>query len=150
MIYDRIRNIMQYKGTSENLDKAIDFLFTKNFNELVDGKNIVDGDNVFANIMYYDTKNREDGAKESHLNYIDIHLMISGKEEILISDTSELEIVEEYTKENDCIFYTGQMNTSCIIKDDYFIICFPNDGHTAAIKVDTNEYVKKMVVKVRV
>ncbi|HHX59357.1 MAG TPA: DUF386 domain-containing protein [Epulopiscium sp.] len=150
MIYDRVKNIEQYKGISKNLDRAIAFLSTIDSQELSDGKNEIDGKNVFANVMYYDTKDIEDGVKEAHKVYIDIHYMISGKEQILISDISELEIVGEYLEEKDCAFYAGQMKTACILQDDYFVICFPNDGHTPAIKIDNNEQVKKMVIKVRV
>ena len=149
MIYDRVRNIKQYKGISENLDKAIEFLYKADFKKLNDGKNEIDGDHVFANIMYYDTKDIEHGVKEAHQVYIDIHFIISGKEQVLVSDISELEIVGEYVEEDDCAFYKGNMNTYCTIQDDYFVICFPNDVHTPAIKVDESEYVKKMVVKVR-
>lgn len=150
MIYDRVQNIRQYKGISNNLDKAIEFLYKTDLQGLSNGTNEIDGDNVFANIMNYDTKDIEHGVKEAHKRYIDIHFIISGKEQVLVSDISELEIAGEYVEEDDCAFYKGDMNTCCIIQDDYFVICFPNDVHTPAIRVDESQYVKKMVVKVRV
>ena len=118
MIYDRVQNIKQYKGVSANLDKAIEFLYATDFKTLNDGRNAVDGDRVFANIMSYETKDIEDAVKESHERYIDIHVMVSGKEQVLVSDISDLDIVEKYTNENDCTFYSGEMITSCRIQDD--------------------------------
>lgn len=150
MIYDKIRHIKQYQGISSNLDKAIEFLLTQEISGLSTGKHIIDGDLVFANVMDYDTKDIADGVKEAHKKYIDMHLMIRGKERFLVSDISELEIAEEYLEENDCAFYTGEMKNSFKLEDDYFMICFPNDVHTPGIKVEEAESVRKMVVKISV
>ena len=150
MIYDKVKNIKQYTGISHNLDKAIEFLMGVDFTSLQDGKNEIDGDNVFANVMHYDTKDIDEGVQEAHQVYMDIHFMIKGKEQILVSDSSELEIAEAYVEENDCAFYKGKMNNAYRLEDDYFIICFPNDVHTPGIKIDKIESVKKMVIKVRV
>ena len=113
---------MQYKGISESLDMAIDFLAKGDFELLIDGKNIIDGENVFANVMNYDTKNIEDGVQEGHKKYIDIHVAISGKERLGIADSSELEIIQEYIEEEDCLFYKGHIDTWCVIRDDYFAL----------------------------
>ena len=149
MIYDKIRNIRQYQGISENLDKAIEFLYNTDLNKLDDGRIDIDSDKVFANVMCYDTKNIEDSVKEAHKNYIDIHIIIRGKERMEAADISDLGILTEYVQENDIALYEGEMSMSCILREDYFLICFPNDVHTPALKVDENEYVKKMVVKVK-
>ena len=150
MIYDKIRNIGQYKGISENLDKAIEFLYNIDLMQLNDGKIEVDGDKVFANVMCYHTKSIEDSVKEAHRNYMDIHIVISGKEKMEVSEISDLEILTEYVEENDIAFYKGEMSLACVLKDDYFLLCFPNDVHTPALKVDESEYIKKMVVKVKI
>lgn len=150
MIYDRVKNIKQYKGMSDHLDQAIEFLMTLDEAELKDGRNEIAGDDVYANVMSYETKELEDGIKEAHKRYIDIHYMLRGQEQVLVSDLRELDVTKAYSKEDDCALYKGEIKTACVLKDDYFVLCFPNDVHSPAIKIDQCESVKKMVIKVRV
>ena len=51
MIYDKLSNLGLYKGMNKNLDTAIDYLSSHDLNELPLGKNVVDGDNVYINVM---------------------------------------------------------------------------------------------------
>ena len=51
MIYDKLINIGLYKGMNKNLDTAIDFILSHDLNELPMEKTVVDGDNVYINVM---------------------------------------------------------------------------------------------------
>ena len=51
MIYDKLSNLGLYKGMNPNLDTAIDYILSHDLNELPLGKTVVDGDNVYVNVM---------------------------------------------------------------------------------------------------
>ena len=73
MIYDKLINMGLYKGMNKNLDTAIDFILSNNLNELPLGKTVVDGDNVYINVMDAKASPVEERAYEIHKNYMDIH-----------------------------------------------------------------------------
>ena len=51
MIVDSFDYIACYKGLHPNLDKAIDWLNSHTLDALENGKTIIDGENVFVNVM---------------------------------------------------------------------------------------------------
>ena len=71
MIYDTLEHRDQYRGLSPRLAKALDFLAETDFFALPDGRCDIDGDEVFANVMTYETKTANE-TPESHRRYMDI------------------------------------------------------------------------------
>ena len=58
MIVDSFDYIACYKGLHPNLDKAIDWLNSHTLDALENGKTIIDGENVFVNVMDADLRCR--------------------------------------------------------------------------------------------
>ena len=56
MIVDSFDYIACYKGLHPNLDKAIDWLNSHTLDALENGKTIIDGENVFVNVMDADLR----------------------------------------------------------------------------------------------
>ncbi len=58
MIIDKVENIANYKGISDSLDKAINYIQTTNLSELAPGRHEIDGDKVLTmtdfNIILFD------------------------------------------------------------------------------------------------
>ena len=69
MIYDKLTNMGLYKGMNKNLDTAIDFILSHDLNELPMGKTVVDGDNVYINVIDAKAQPVEERAYEIHKNY---------------------------------------------------------------------------------
>ena len=63
MIYGEIKELNQYRGISENLDRAIDYILSGKYKDGVPGKNEIDGDNLYFNYPNYPmTKELKDGT----------------------------------------------------------------------------------------
>ena len=77
MIYGELRELKFYKGISENLDKAIECIESGAYKTAPEGKNIVDGDNVFFNCQTVKTQAIEERFFEGHKKYIDCLLYTS-------------------------------------------------------------------------
>ena len=150
MIYTEITHITRYKGLGEHLDKLIDYLTSHSLEELKNGRNEVDGDYAYINCFEYETLPEEETIFEAHEKYADIHMMISGKEKMGVSDVSVLTITKE-DKEADYVLGNGPTENYVTLKPGAALIVFPEDAHKVKIMADGGaEHVRKAVGKVLV
>jgi YhcH/YjgK/YiaL family protein len=148
MIFDKIENSTLYETISPLIKKAFEYLKQTDFSGMENGKHIVDGDNVFAILQEYDTKNDSDAKLEAHRKYIDVQYIISGEELIGVRPLINQTPCKEYDAENDYALYDD--NCSFVkINPGQFAVLFPQDLHKPGIKVDSSVKVKKVVMKVR-
>lgn len=149
MILDTIENTNLYKSLDKRLAIGLDYISKTDFSQLEMGMYKIDGDNLFANLQSYDTKEEEDCRLESHQKYIDIQHMVYGEEYIGVTPLSDQKITEDLLKENDVIFYKGT-GDKIKLESGSFMIFFPTDVHAPCIKVQSSSKVIKVVVKVAV
>lgn len=135
----------------EVLKRVINYV-KENFEEIKNFENgtyEIDGKNIFMQVMEADTQSVEERRIESHRKYIDVQVVLKGKEVLgFCVDNSELEIVEEI-EERDIIFYKG-MNNETFIKaqEGCYNIFFPDDIHRPGVMYDEPMHIKKAVIKV--
>lgn len=53
MIVGKLKDLNRYKGLNQNLDKAIDYIYSANLYDLKIGKNYIDNENIFINRFNY-------------------------------------------------------------------------------------------------
>lgn len=149
MIFDKIKNIHNYKGINKNLDLAIEEVLKGDYKNAEVGKTVVDGKNVFYNTQVYTTKDLENCFFETHQEYIDIQLLVKGEENMAVSGMDKLEITQEYNPEKDVEKQMGECETIVKVTEDSFVIFFPAEPHMPGMKVSENAEVKKVVFKVK-
>lgn len=151
MIYGEIKDLGQYKGISKNLDKAIEYILNGEYKKGTPGKNVIDGDNLYFNYpSCVITKEIKDGFFEGHKKYIDIHIVISGEENLGYTSHSEVTVKKEYDSEEDCELYDGELKNVFHVTEDRFIMFFPDEPHMALLKVGEIKEIKKVIFKVLV
>ena len=150
MITDKIKNIDLYCSLSDRISKAIKFLKETDFTNLEPQKINIDGENIFAILAEYQTKDIQNCKLEAHRKYIDIQYIISGSELIGYAPLNGQTVIEEYNEDKDVIFFDGE--TSSIKLDaGMFAVFFPEDLHKPCIQTAGNsESVQKIVVKIAV
>lgn len=151
MIYGEIKDLNQYKGISKNLDRAIEYILNEEHKKGIPGKNIIDGDNLYFN--YPDcaiTKEAKEGFFEGHKKYIDIHIVISGEENLGYTPRSEVKVKKEYDSEDDYELYEGTLKNIFHVTEDRFIMFFPDEPHMALLKVEEIKKITKVIFKVLV
>ena len=146
MIVDKIENLAIYSNTSARLAKGIEYINNTDFSKMDLGTYKIDGDDIFAMLQEYDTRNVEDCKLEGHKKYIDIQYIISGGEQIGLT-TLKNQILIEQNDERDYSFFEGE---STLIKFEAgtFGIFFPDDLHMPGVKLNSISKVRKVVVKV--
>lgn len=149
MVIDKLSNSGLYNNLSEGIEKAFSYLQSTSFNETMPGKYEIDGDNIFAMVAEYQTKDQSEGKPESHKKYIDVQYVVKGCELIGYAPLGNQEIIDKYNEDNDIIFYKAECSF-IKLDEEMFAIFFPDDVHLPGIRVNEKSFVKKVVIKVKI
>jgi len=148
---DRKKFAVSYFKHKERWDKAFKFLKENDLTKMEVKRHDIDGNELYAPVSEYMTKNEEDARYEGHLKYIDIQYVASGKELIGIAPASmQKEILDPYDATKDIMFMTVNQITNFKATPENFFIFFPEDLHRPGLKDGENTKVKKVIVKVLV
>jgi biofilm protein TabA len=140
---------IQYHKNHVLWDKVFDFLRSTDFNSIAPGRYVIDGDKAFAIITEGPTKPMEDTKWESHRQYIDLHYVIRGQEQIGVAAMSHATLTEPFTDKSDNAHYNAE-GTFFVAGPGTFFLFFPQDVHKAGISTDPGSTDKKMVIKISV
>lgn len=149
MIFDAFSRIQTYRSLSPHLARAIDFLTSADLDALSLGRHEIDGERVYAMLLEYQTSPEGRAVWESHRKYIDLQLILRGREKILVADTAALKGAGAYDAAKDVIFYDGGEPTApAELRERQFVILFPHDGHRATFSFGEPCLMRKVVVKI--
>ena len=143
--------VVSYFKNKERWDKAFIFLKSSDFSKLETKRYDIDGDNLYATVSEYLSKNIENAKFEAHQKYIDIQYVISGSEMMGVAPVSmKKEVLAPYDANKDIEFMTVTQNSEFKATPDRFFIFFPSDIHRPGVKVGENSQVRKVVIKVKI
>lgn len=148
MIFDRIENASLYTVLGPKVAKAFRYLESTDCTRLPPGRYDIEGDELFAMVNAYETKDRAECELEGHRQYIDLQYMVMGAEWIGYAPLGNqpLSVIQE--PEEDCLFYQGEASF-VLLEQGMFALLFPDDLHMPCVRAG-HEQVKKVVVKIRV
>jgi len=149
MIVDRLHNYRCYPFGKAWL-VAFDFLLSLP-HDAEEKKYHLQGDDLFAIVMSYETCAPESAEIEAHRKYLDIQAVISGEEGIGWSQAEDLEIDTPYDAAKDAELYKhpkqGLLQVDLFPRN--FMALFPHDAHMPSIMTkQVPVLTKKVVVKV--
>lgn len=146
MVIDRLENIEKYASLNPLFAQAIDFLKSHDLNALEIGKTELSKD-LLVNVAQTKPKAKEDAKLETHRNFIDIQIPLSGTEVMGYTAAADCMPADApYNEEKDITFFEGLAESYIAVKPGMFAIFFPQDGHAPGI---TPDGVKKVIVKVK-
>ena len=149
MIYTKKENLNRYLGLSTEMDTAIRFLQSADLRSLVKGRNQIDGDNVFVNRFDYQTMSQEQAIWEGHIQYADIHVLLSGNEKIGVTNVNML--TETVRKpDEDFVGFNGEVMSWFPMTTEDILIVFPEDIHMVKVMDGESVTVEKACFKVKV
>ena len=149
MIFGNIHNLKEFPFLEEQIKECFTYAKEHDLASYEKGSHAIDGDRLFVNIVEYTTTIPEKRFWEAHKNYLDIHVMIHGTEQIDLNFIQNME-VKEFVEKDDFLPMDGEKNSSVILRDGDFLICYPSDGHRTAVAVNGPETIRKAIFKVRV
>lgn len=147
MIFGNIQNLEEYSFLGNEIKECFAYLKENDLMAFEKGCHEIDGDRLFVNVVEYTTATAEERFWEAHKNYLDMHVMLCGEEQIDINFIDNMN-VKEFVEKDDFLPMEGEKNASVILREGDFLICYPNDGHRTAVKVREAMNIKKAIFKI--
>ena len=138
MIFGNINNLSEFPFLEEQVKECFEYAKTHDLASYEKGSHEIDGDRLFVNIVEY-----------THKNYLDVHVMIHGNEQIDLNFIQNMEL-KDFVEKDDFLPMDGEKNSSVVLTDGDFLICYPSDGHRTAVQVQEPETIKKAIFKVKI
>ncbi|MCF8298089.1 MAG: YhcH/YjgK/YiaL family protein [Saprospiraceae bacterium] len=141
MVHDKLENLCRYR---ELLPELFKYLQGCELNSLRPGKHEI-SDTLFVLVNEYETNTNDVSILENHKKYIDIQIILSGREKVAFS-SSYVSLHQQYDFEADYEL----VKTKPIFMDfeaGFFFVFYSGEYHRPGIAYNVPEQVKKIVFK---
>ena len=149
MIFGNIKNLKEYDFLSKAIQECFTYAQAHDLKSYAKGSHEIDGERLFVNIVKYTTTSAEERFWEAHKNYLDLHLMLNGSEQIDLNFIDNMEL-KEFVPNDDFLPMEGPKNSSVVLTSGDFLICYPADAHRTAVAVNQPESIKKAIFKIKI
>lgn len=114
--------------------QALEFIASGKLADLPLGRNVIDGDNLFVNVIEIDLKTPGQAPLEAHDAYIDIQVPISGPECYGVTLRKDCGPVSKpYNPEKDVMFFEGVASDFVTAQPGGLIVFTPDMAHAPGI-----------------
>ncbi len=124
------------------------FIETHNLQNLTKGMHRLN-DTDYVIKTSYELIEVEESFIESHLEYLDVHYIIDGSEQIRYDSFGELQIIENYCVKNDCFILKGDLKQKINLHPTEYLILKPTQPHMTKLKADSKT-VDKLIFKIKI
>lgn len=145
MILDAVTSFERYLPLHPAFKKVADYLRTTSLDALPLGRHAIDGDAIYVNVETYVTQMEK--KIEAHRRYLDIQMVLSGRENMGWVPLSQTQEYIPYNTEKDILFVRGT-TTLLQATPEVFLIFFPEDAHQPGLQIQEPLAVKKAVFKI--
>jgi biofilm protein TabA len=111
----------------------------------------IDGDRIFYDVVDLKGGDAATVRPESHKKYLDIHLVLEGRERMgIIQDEGRMAVTDDKFADKDIGFYDASHADQCVLKLDpgHFVVVYPADIHRPACSEPPGAPIRKLVVKI--
>lgn len=149
MVFGNIRDLKDFGYLEENVRKCFDYAREHDLLSYEKGSHPIDGDELFVNIVEYETTTPENRFWEAHRQYLDLHFMLRGPEQIDVNFIDNME-QKEFVEKDDFLPLEGDPNSHVVLNAGDFLLCYPADAHRTAVQVGVPATIKKAIFKIRI
>ena len=148
MILDSLKNSALYENVNPRMKKAFELIASTDWTTMETGIHELDGKDIYVNVMERELKQKSDAKLEVHNEYIDIQVLVTGKEEAFgWSERKDLRMPQgEFNAEKDIQFFDDEPQTYYTLRPGQFTMLLPEDGHAPMVG---EGHIRKIIVKVR-
>ncbi|ANY66121.1 hypothetical protein BBD42_06355 [Paenibacillus sp. BIHB 4019] len=152
MIISDLRSWEQEPGWLPPFRQALAWLEQEVTEDTPAGKYEIDGERLFVLVQHVETRPAEEQLAESHKQYIDIQLLLKGRELIRVArDNGEAVVTADELDSRDRLSYKDVSDESDIVlTPGMFAVFFPYDIHRPCCSVEAEMTIRKAVVKLHV
>lgn len=151
MIADNFSNLSRYESAVPRLGEVARFLSGLDLSALKIGRYDIAGDDVYMNVMEYETLPEADRKWESHRKYIDVQIILRGSEYMGYCPAAAFGDIDPYSEENDAVIHSGDCApcTRVFVPENHFAVFFPGEAHRPCCESGIDRNVLKAVVKIK-
>lgn len=149
MVFGNIRDLKDFAYLEENVRRCFDYAREHDLLSYEKGSHPIDGDELFVNIVEYETTTPENRFWEAHRQYLDLHFMLRGPEQIDVNFIDNME-QKEFVEKDDFLPLEGDPNSHVVLNAGDFLLCYPADAHRTAVQVGNPAVIKKAIFKIRI
>ncbi|MBE9389751.1 YhcH/YjgK/YiaL family protein [Vagococcus salmoninarum] len=151
MIIDDITNYQRYQEL-DDLAQALEIMYdiyqSKNFptdNQELSARSKINSVSFMSRLP------EEDEQFENHRQWLDIHFIFNGSEEILVGSASQMEVQQAYDQSQDIEFLRGTETVKVTLEAGQFLICYPGEAHCVGVSGNPEQAVpiSKLVGKIK-
>jgi YhcH/YjgK/YiaL family protein len=147
MIVSNLQNSKRIESLHPLFTTLFEYVKTHDLLHAELGRIEIDGDKLFINNVNPECVARDKQVLELHHDYIDVHILLEGKETIGWKATEDLkEETKPYEKEGDCALYSDTPTTYVDIYPGEFVLVYPEDAHAPVIGEGK---IRKLIAKVK-
>lgn len=149
MIFSSIQTDSDTSKYPQGIRMALNYLSSRDFTQMEPGTYPIMGKDIYAILMDIVTCPASEKRAESHIDYLDVQFVVSGKERLGFAPFHGDETVSDSNVESDIYFYEKVKNENFVDSaSGCYAVFFPEDIHRPGCMVDKPEAVRKVVVKV--
>lgn len=133
-------------------DKAFAFLAEQDCAALAPGKYPIDGEALFASLDAVRTQPHGERRFETHARYLDIQVLLMGREKQLYApDASGIAVLEDRLAADDIAFHaTPALYSAIILEPGCYVVYFPGEPHCPCCAIaGDGEDIRKLIFKIR-
>lgn len=134
MIYGNIAYADRYASLHPLLPQLFAYVKSHDLLHTPMGKIVLDGDKLFINNVNPECLSEEKQVLEVHRRYIDVHILLEGKERVGWRNTDDCkDVAHPYDEGGDFATFFDKPTTYIDMMPNDFLIVFPEDAHAPII-----------------
>lgn len=149
MIFGNLHHKEQCETFSAKIQECIQYAHEHALGEYEPGSYPIRGDELYVNIVAYETTEVESRFWEAHQVYLDLHLLLEGEERIDVNFIDNMEC-KPYVPQDDFVPAAGVRKASVALGIGDFLVCYPEDVHMTGLYVTQPEKIKKAIFKIKI
>ncbi|MBS6396346.1 MAG: YhcH/YjgK/YiaL family protein [Clostridiales bacterium] len=149
MIFGNIRDAEAFGFVERKVQVCLDYMKNHDLSTMDLGTYEIEGKDIYVNLCEYVTQETEERVWECHRNYLDIHVTVTGAEQMDFGFLSRMQ-PGPYDAGKDLIILEGDAAGSLILNEGDFLVCYPQDVHRTAVKVGEPKNIRKAIFKVKI
>ena len=148
MILSTLDNAERYFALHPLFNMLFDYVRTHDLATVAAGRIELQGRDLFINVSDATLKTRDEQKLEVHRAYIDVHIPLSGVEEIGIRSLSTLgDSDAPFNKQDDFALYSAPAENYFQVRPNEFCLVYPEDAHAPIIG---KGQLRKLIAKIRI
>lgn len=149
MVFGNVQDLEAFSWLESQVLKCFDYAKENDLISYKKGSHPIEGEDLFVNIVEYETTTPENRFWEAHRQYLDLHFMLRGPEQIDVNFIQNME-QKEFVEKDDFLPLEGEPNSHVVLNAGDFLLCYPADAHRTAVQVGAPATIKKAIFKIRI